>query len=59
MTKKENDLRIGFHSIKSIVEHNPHKIKKISLPANRNDLRINQLITSLDKIVLAMNFLIK
>ena len=31
MTKKENDLRIGFHSIKSIVEHNPHKIKKISL----------------------------
>ena len=49
MIKKENDLRIGFHSIKSIIEHNPHKIKKVSLPANRNDERINALITSMDK----------
>ena len=56
MTKKENDLRIGFHSIKSIVEHNPHKIKKISLPANRNDLRINQLITSLDQNSISYEF---
>jgi 23S rRNA (guanosine2251-2'-O)-methyltransferase len=49
MIKKENDLRIGFHSIESIIEHNPHKIKKVSLPANRNDERINALITSMDK----------
>ena len=33
MIKKENDLRVGFHSIESILEHNPHKIKKITLPA--------------------------
>ena len=33
MNKKENDLRIGFHSIESILEHSPHKIKKITLPA--------------------------
>ena len=56
MTKKENDLRIGFHSIKSIVEHNPHKIKKISLPANRNDLRINQLIALLDQKNISYEF---
>ena len=29
MNKKENDLRVGFHSIESILEHNPHKIKKL------------------------------
>jgi 23S rRNA (guanosine2251-2'-O)-methyltransferase len=49
MIKKENDLRIGFHSIESIIEHNPHKIKKVSLPANRNDERMNALITSMDR----------
>jgi 23S rRNA (guanosine2251-2'-O)-methyltransferase len=56
MTKKENDLRIGFHSIRSIVEHNPHKIKKVSLPANRNDLRINQLIALLDQKNISYEF---
>ena len=49
MTRKENDLRIGFHSIESIINHNPHKIKKVLLPVNRDDLRINELITSMDK----------
>ena len=49
MTKKENDLRIGFHSIEGIINHNPHKLKKVSLPANRNDLRINELMASMDK----------
>ena len=37
MSKKENDLRVGFHSIESILEQNPHKIKKIILPAKRED----------------------
>jgi 23S rRNA (guanosine2251-2'-O)-methyltransferase len=49
MIKKENDLRIGFHSIESIINHNPHKIKKVLLPASRDDLRINELMISMDK----------
>ena len=49
MIKKENDLRIGFHSIESIINHNPHKIKKIFLPSSRDDLRLNELISLMDK----------
>ena len=49
MNKKESGLRIGFHSIESILENNPHKIKKVRLPANRNDERIASLILSLEK----------
>jgi 23S rRNA (guanosine2251-2'-O)-methyltransferase len=49
MNKKESGLRIGFHSIESILENNPHKIKKVTLPANRNDERIASLILSLEK----------
>ena len=49
MNKKENSSRIGFHSIESIIENNPHKIKKVTLPANRNDHRISSLILALEK----------
>jgi 23S rRNA (guanosine2251-2'-O)-methyltransferase len=49
MNKKENVLRVGFHSIESILENNPHKIKKVTLPANRNDQRISSLILALEK----------
>ena len=56
MIKKENDLRIGFHSIESIINHNPHKIKKIFLPSNRDDLRLNELISLLDKNDLKYEF---
>ena len=49
MNKKESGLRIGFHSIESILENNPHKIKKVTIPANRNDERIASLILSLEK----------
>ena len=49
MNKKENGSRIGFHSIESILENNPHKIKKVTLPANRNDHRISSLILALEK----------
>ena len=48
MNKKENDLRIGSHSIESIITHNPHKIKKVFLPANRDDNRINMLIQMME-----------
>ena len=49
MNKKENGSRIGFHSIESILEYNPHKIKKVTLPANRNDERISSLILKLEE----------
>ena len=49
MNKKENDLRVGFHSIESILSHNPQKIKKVFLPANRADDRINKLVTLMEK----------
>ena len=56
MIKKGNDLRVGFHSIESIINHNPHKIKKIFLPSNRDDLRLNELISLIDKNDLKYEF---
>ena len=56
MIKKGNDLRIGFHSNESIINHNPHKIKKIFLPSNRDDLRLNELISLIDKNDLKYEF---
>ena len=41
---KSKDRRIGFHSIESIIENNPHKIKKLFLPFSRDDKRLNNLI---------------
>ena len=49
MNKKENGSRVGFHSIESILEYNPHKVKKVTLPANRNDERISSLILKLEE----------
>jgi 23S rRNA (guanosine2251-2'-O)-methyltransferase len=40
---------VGFHSIESILNNNPHKIKKVTLPANRNDQRISSLILALEQ----------
>ncbi len=37
MNKANLDHRVGFHSIESILIHNPEKIKKVLLPANRDD----------------------
>ena len=43
MKQSNLDQRIGFHSIESILENHPEKIKKILLPANREDERIESL----------------
>ena len=56
MNKKENDLRVGFHSIESILEHNPHKIKKITLPAKREDGRITKLIQKIEENKIPFEF---
>ncbi|NCX34391.1 MAG: 23S rRNA (guanosine(2251)-2'-O)-methyltransferase RlmB, partial [Proteobacteria bacterium] len=43
MSKKNSESRIGFHSIESIIHNNPHKLKKVFLPANRDDARLKEL----------------
>ena len=46
---QEKNTRVGFHSIESILENNPEQIKKVLLPANRNDKRLTQLKLLLDE----------
>ena len=48
MKQNSSDQRIGFHSIESILIHNPEKIKKILLPANRDDSRIMALTSLIE-----------
>ena len=48
MKNKTDQKRVGFHSIFSVLENNPHKIKKLFLPFERNDKRINDLIKIAD-----------
>ena len=49
MNKGSDQKRIGFHSVESIIENNPHKIKKLFLPYSREDSRIINLIKMADK----------
>ena len=49
MNKGGDQKRIGFHSVESIIEINPHKIKKLFLPYSREDSRIINLIKMADK----------
>ena len=42
--KDDNNKRVGFHSIETIIKVNPQKIKKLFLPFNRKDKRVNNLI---------------
>ena len=49
MNKGSDQKRIGFHSVESIIENNPHKIKKLFLPYSREDSRIINLIKMVDK----------
>ena len=48
MTKNTNK-RYGFHSIESIINNNPHTIKKLFIPSSRDDKRIHQLISLAEK----------
>ena len=38
-----NTLRQGFHVVEALLEKNPSNIKKIFIPANREDKRIDIL----------------
>ena len=46
---KNKDRRVGFHSIESIIQNNPYKIKKLFLPSTRDDIRLNNLIRLSEK----------
>ena len=46
---KNKDRRVGFHSIESIIQNNPYKIKKLFLPSARDDKRLNNLIRLSEK----------
>ena len=41
--EKNNTLRQGFHVVAALLEKNPSNIKKIFIPANRKDKRIDIL----------------
>ena len=47
--KNNNAKRIGFHSIESIINFNPQKIKKLFIPYAREDKRIQALISLAEK----------
>ena len=49
MNKKINNIRVGFHSIESIIKNSPHKIKKLFVPQSREDKRIINLIALAEK----------
>ena len=44
------NLRLGFHSIEMLLKLSPENIKKIFVPANRNDDRVLGLITMAEKL---------
>ena len=48
--KNSINLRVGFHSIEMLLKLSPENIKKIFMPANRNDDRALNLIASAEKL---------
>lgn len=44
------NLRVGFHSIEMLLKISPENIKKIFIPANRNDKRALNLIAMAEKL---------
>ena len=45
------NLRVGFHSIEMLLKLSPENIKKIFVPANRNDDRALSLISMAEKLI--------
>ena len=48
--KNSENLRVGFHSIEMLLKLSPENIKKIFIPANRNDDRALRLISMAEKL---------
>ena len=48
--KDSKNLRVGFHTIEMLLKLSPENIKKIFVPANRNDNRTNNLVAKAEKL---------
>ncbi len=48
--KNSANLRVGFHSIEMLLKLSPENIKKIFIPANRSDDRVQNLITMAENL---------
>ena len=52
--KNLSNLRVGFHSIEILLKLSPENIKKIFIPANRNDERVLDLIAMAEKLSISV-----
>ena len=52
--KNSTNLRVGFHSIEILLKLSPENIKKIFIPANRNDERVLSLIAMAEKLSISV-----
>ena len=52
--KNSSNLRVGFHSIEILLKLSPENIKKIFIPANRNDERVRSLIAMAEKLSISV-----
>jgi 23S rRNA (guanosine2251-2'-O)-methyltransferase len=48
--KNSANLRVGFHSIEMLLKLSPENIKKIFIPTNRNDDRVQNLIVMAENL---------
>ena len=54
VNKNSSNIRVGFHSIEILLKLSPENIKKIFIPANRNDERVLSLIAIAKKLSISV-----
>ena len=54
VNKNFSNIRVGFHSIEILLKLSPENIKKIFIPANRNDERVLSLIAMAEKLSISV-----
>ena len=54
VNKNSSNIRVGFHSIEILLKLSPENIKKIFIPANRNDERVLSLIAIAEKLSISV-----
>ena len=54
VNKNSSNIRVGFHSIEILLKLSPENIKKIFIPANRNDERVLGLIAMAEKLSISV-----
>ena len=48
------NMRVGFHNIEILLKLSPENVKKIFIPANRNDERVLNLIAVAEKLSISV-----